>query len=256
MAELIDLKLGLLPPQPDSRTLMLSDYLNVNRLPVIPKKAFYDCGITEWGMMLNDKIGCCAIAGPGHMIEAWTNGMTIVPDLEVLKAYMVMSGYDPETGRNDYGCILLDVLKYWANTGIYGKTIGAFAEVHKNIDDFKAALYLFHGLDAGVALPASAIDQFRKGKPWTTVRRSPIEGGHCIIPISYDETYVYAITWGKIVQIEWKWIYKYLLEHEQGEAFATISNDYIIGGKTMEGFDITTLNEDLFLIKASISHLN
>jgi hypothetical protein len=240
----MELKLGKLPKRNDPRTLMFARYLNVANLPIIPKSVDYSAGITDWGMMLNDKIGDCAIAGPGHLIEAWTVGAKIIPDSEILKTYSAISGYDPLTGRNDSGCVLLDVLNFWRNKGIMDDKIGAFAEVDiKDENDIKAAIYLFNGLNIGVAIPESAEQQFSKGQPWKVVKNSNIVGGHCIILVGFDSKYYYAVTWGKVVKIEKAWLKKYM-----DEAWAIISQDYIFNGKTKQGFLSDQLIEDLKLI--------
>ncbi len=238
-------RLGKLPKKYDSRNLQFAKYLKLAVLPPIPTKIDYSDGITGWGMMLNDKIGDCTIAAVGHLIEAWSGGKTIVPDLTIQNVYSAISGYDPVTGKNDNGCAELDVLNYWYTTGVNGDKIGAFAEVNiNNPVDINTALYLFNGLYIGVNLPASAEQEFENNQPWVVVNGSPIEGGHAIIIVGYDQTYYYAVTWGAIVAIDPTWISTYM-----DEAYAIISNDYIVGTKTLEGFDIAALTADLNLIK-------
>jgi hypothetical protein len=237
------LKLGKLPKKEDKRNLKFAKYLT-RPLPTIPIKVDYTAGITAWGMMLNDQLGDCTIAGEGHFIEAWTKGKTIIPDSVIKSVYSRNSGYNPQTGQNDNGCVELDVLNDWRKNGVGDDKIGAFTEVNiKKEAEIKAAIYLFNGLYIGVALPKSAEDQFNAGKPWTVVKGSQILGGHCVVLIGYDEQYYYTITWGSIVKIEKSWLKKYM-----DEAYAIISNDYFIGDKTAEGYDLETLNTDLQLI--------
>jgi hypothetical protein len=237
------LMMGKLPKKEDSRNLKFAKYLS-GTLPAIPKQYIGYKILTKWGMMLNDKIGDCTIAGAGHLINAWTSGKTIPPDYIIQKVYSDISGYDPTTGNKDDGCVELDVLNYWHKTGINGDTIGAFAEVNiKKEADIKAALYLFNGLYIGVNLPSSAEYQFQKGEPWKVVKGAQIVGGHCIVLVAYDETYYYAVTWGDIVKIEKAWLKKYM-----DEAYAIISQDYIQGGKTLQGYNIPALTTDMRLI--------
>jgi hypothetical protein len=237
----MELRLGKLDVKHDSRTLDLLNYTASDI--VIPKKVDYSCGITDWGMMKNDKLGCCVVAGMGHSEMAWTNGKVIVPDNVIESVYTDLSGYNPITGTNDNGCVMLDAQNYWHNTGIFGHKTGAFTKVGLNEKDIQTGLYLFNGLDIGIQLPVSAIDQFRKGKTWKYVRGSRIEGGHCVILNYYDDKYYKLVTWGKLVLVEKKFVYEYM-----DEGYADISEDYIIGGKTKQGFDMPTLIEDLKLI--------
>jgi len=238
---------GKQTPRIDKRTLKLAKYVSIHL--EYPEKVDYSSGIQEWGMMLNDKIGCCTIAGPAHLIMSWTCGKVIIPDEEILKTYQWFTYYDPISGRNDTGCNMLDVHNYWNNIGIAGRKSGAYASVGMNEADIKTALYLFNGLNIGVALPDSAETQFMQGKPWKIVKHAQLSGGHCIalVPI-YDTKYYYGVTWGKLVQIEKTWLEKYMMDNREGEAYAVISEDYITGGKTKQGFDMDTLINDLKLI--------
>jgi len=238
-------QLGKLPKKHDDRNLQFAKYLKADVLPPLPDKVDYTDGISGWGMMLNDKIGDCTIAAVGHLIEAWTDGKEIVPDSTIQAVYSAISGYDPVTGNNDNGCAELDVLNYWQTTGVNGDTIGAFAEIDINQPiDIKTALYMFNGVYIGVNLPESAETEFENNQPWVVVNGSPIEGGHAIILVGFDNTYYYAVTWGAVVSIDPAWITKYM-----DEAYAIISNDYFSGTKTAEGFDIATLTADLKLIQ-------
>jgi hypothetical protein len=94
-----------------------------------------------------------------------------------------------------------------------------------------------------VALPESAENQFRQNKPWKIVKGSQIMGGHCIILIGYDSKYYYAVTWGQVVKIERTWLFKYM-----DEAYPIISKDYLLNDKTVAGFNMTQLQQDLKLI--------
>ena len=238
-------KLGKHPKKQDSRNLQFSKYIKTTVLPPVPAVVDYSDKITQWGMMLNDRIGDCTIAAAGHLIEEWTDGKTIVPDSTITSVYSFISGYDPVTGKNDNGCAELDVLNYWHNNGINNDKIGAFTEVDiKKPVDIKTALYLFNGLYIGVNLPESAQNEFQENLPWTVVQGSPIEGGHAIILTGFDSKYFHAVTWGALVSIEPAWLSKYM-----DEAYAIISNDYFSGAKTLEGFDIASLMSDLNLIK-------
>ena len=69
-------KLGKLPPKFDARTLRLATYIEKRKLPKVPKvhnlsrktlKAFPDLG-----MMRNDELGCCTIAGLAHAEQTWS----------------------------------------------------------------------------------------------------------------------------------------------------------------------------------------
>jgi hypothetical protein len=175
------------------------------------------------------------------MIEAWNRNNVNITDAMIEKAYSDVSGYDPATGNNDNGCDMLSVQTYWRKTGIGKHITGAYAEVdYTNEKEILTALYLFEGVDIGVNLPQSAMDQFNAGQPWTVSGDNTILGGHSICIVGYDGTWYYIVTWGALVKVDPKWMSTYM-----DESYVEIANDYITGGKTLEGFDVATLVADL-----------
>jgi hypothetical protein len=78
MADHSNMKLGRKAIKTDTRTLALGKYLKPS-LPAPPPSKDWTRGITAWSMMLNDKLGCCTIAGIGHAIQVWS--ATILPIL-------------------------------------------------------------------------------------------------------------------------------------------------------------------------------
>jgi len=82
MADHSKMKLGRKAIKTDTRTLAFGDYLTP-ALPPPPPAADWTKGITSWGMMLNDSLGDCTIAGCGHALQVWTantSGIVTVPD--------------------------------------------------------------------------------------------------------------------------------------------------------------------------------
>ena len=64
-------KLGRKAIKTDTRTLVFGDYLTP-ALPPPPPAVDWTEGIASWGMMLNDTLGDCTIAGCGHAVQVWT----------------------------------------------------------------------------------------------------------------------------------------------------------------------------------------
>ena len=73
MANHSSVKLGKRRVRRDFRTLRLACYLTAAPAAplVVPAKVDYTCGVTDWGMMANDKLSCCTIAAVGHAIQTW-----------------------------------------------------------------------------------------------------------------------------------------------------------------------------------------
>jgi hypothetical protein len=236
-------KLGKLPARKDFRNLQFAKYYTAPEFP--PQRVWSD-KVTNLGMMYNDRAGDCTFATSGHAVQVWTanNGnQIIIPDEDILKGYSDVSGYDPQTGENDKGCVELDVVKYLRNTGIGGHKIFAFTEIPvSRIDLIKAAINLFGCVRLCAALPLSAQNQII----WTTPKKKcgadkpGSWGGHSFLGVDYDETYVYIITWGKIMKVEWGWFTAY-----GDEVFAVLSMDWLKDNTAPNNFNLTQLQQDV-----------
>lgn len=234
-------KLGALAPQRPHSLSTLAVYSS-GKLPKPPAVARVP-KVQVWGMMDNDRLGCCTISGVGHAILAW-NQQVGVHDAVPTDA-QVESTYFDLTGGPDAGLVEANVLKRWHKHGLFGAKIAGYAPVETH--DFvglQQAIAFYGVAYLGVALPASAQDQFANNKPWVFDPKSPIEGGHCIVAVGYDHKYVYCVTWGGVVKVTWPWLSHYLTE-----AWAIISNQYVEAGRGPV-LDLKTLQADL----SSLTH--
>lgn len=249
------MKLGKLAPRHDPRTLQFDNYRGA-ALPAPPMVADWASKMTKpWGMMRNDRAGCCTCSAAGHMIQAWTvnaSALTTISDDAVIAAYSAVSGYDPRTGANDRGAVMLDVLNYWRKTGIGGRKIAAYVKVNaKNHLQVMEAAYLFGGVYVGVALPLTAQDQINAGKPWDVPaggakgRGAPGSwGGHAISEVIYSAAGLEVVTWGKRQPMTWAFWDAYV-----DETYGVLSADWIgAAGQAPNGFDLAALTADLAAI--------
>lgn len=248
---MFNVKLGKLPAVHDPRTLKMARYLTPG-LPPPPSICDWSNNISAWDAMLNDQIGDCAIAAPGHMIMVWTglNGvLKRIPDSDILTAYSAISGYNPRTGKNDNGCNMLQVLQYWQQTGIGGDKIQAYGTInYQDEQAVKQAVYLFGGCYIGVQLPISAQGQ----STWDVI--APLHGsgapgswgGHAIPIIAYDDQY-YVVSWGSLIPMT-----KAFYETYCDETYAALSNDWLSSGKVApNSFDLSMLTADLSAIQSA-----
>jgi hypothetical protein len=248
-------KLGKLPAKHDKRTLKLEDYLDLPKLPTIPEAYNWTSGIAlNWEMFLNDQIGDCTVAGAAHAEMSWShdNKHIYVPSkAEVISAYTQLSGYNPQTGANDNGAALLDVLKLWNNTGIAGHKIDAYVSVNpQNQAMIQAAIYLFGLVYIGVELPLSAQTQTNWSVTDTSLQGNAAVdswGGHCVILPGYDSNAgTKVITWGEEINSTWGFTNAY-----SDEMYAIISvKDFIKNGKAPNGFNLQQLLQDQAAIQA------
>lgn len=253
------MKLGCKPPKHDPRTLRLAKYLAPAQLPPPPASVAWQDKVAGWSMMLNDRIGCCAIAAPGHMDQLWStaDGSTpVVPtDQQVLAEYSAVSGYDPQTGANDNGCAMLDVMNRWRQVGLFGRKIDAYAAVslHDHAE-VATAIWTLGGINTGVQMPLA----WQNSNVWDVPRHrlrfwqhwqwsQGSWGGHDIPIFGYDQQFLYAVSWGQVIRITWAAWDAYFVE-----AYAALCNLWTgPDGKAPSGFDVAALQQDLQAIGAA-----
>jgi len=247
------MKLGKLAARKNSVEFRLRDYLAVSTLPSPPTKTGHQNVSIPWGMLGNDSYGDCVLAGAGHETMFWNReaGKTVnITTADALSDYTAITGFNPNDPNTDQGTDMQVAASYRRKTGIEDsvrtrhKVAAYLAITPGNKLEMKQAIYLFDAVGIGIQFPKSAMDQFNAGKPWSVVASSPIEGGHYIPAIGYDSKYVYIVTWGKVQKMTWSFFTRYC-----DEAIAYLSQEFLTGGKSPEGFDSATLNADLAKLK-------
>lgn len=237
-------KFGRREKRIDTRTFKLRRYLA--KLPPIPAAIDWSGKVPVWGVDLNDTLGCCAIAAPAHMTMLWTaNAGTeyVPPDSDVLAAYEAVGLYNPSDPSTDQGCVMLDVLNYWRNTGISGRKIQAYATVDcSNLSEIQAAIALFGAAYIGINVTQDDMDSFETQPVWNEpFDPSKIIGGHAIPLVAYDAQGFSCVTWGQVKQMSAAW-----LTARVDEAYMALSSDFIsASGMAPSGFDMAALTADL-----------
>jgi hypothetical protein len=240
------LKLGKLVPKHDPRTLSFTQFQVAATLKAAPIGFGHQGLIPSWGMLGNDRAGDCVVAGGAHETMLWNAiaKRTIPFDAKsVLSDYSTVTGYDPVTGANDNGTVVLDYLKYRRNTGALDAVgqrhhIGAFVALEVgNWTQLLEALYIFDVVGIGVEFPNTAMTQFENGQPWSVVPGAQIEGGHYIPIVGRPKiSTLNIVTWGKVQPMTRAFYKKYC-----DEAWGILSTESLANGKTAEGFDLTAL---------------
>lgn len=211
------LHLGKLPAQPIRDAIPFADakaaFLKAGgTLPPVPKMFGHSGDFANgptadggWGMLGNGPCddgsinpdwaayqgaGDCAWAGPAHEeMEAAKNAGRPVPKftcLNVLQQYSAYSGYDLETGANDNGSAVADVIAWRQDKGLEDadgnvyKIGQSFNLTPGDMQQLWEAAYLLECVGIGINVQQAQMDQFQAGKPWAYVAGSPVEGGHYI----------------------------------------------------------------------------
>ena len=246
------MKFGKLAPKANVKTLSLAKYLT-STVPDPPEKVWreYKVPPSLWGMMGNDTIGDCTCAAIAHLlmlVTAHTGAMVIPTDEEVLGVYSAVSGYDPKTGLNDNGAAITDVLNYWQTTGIANHKILGWAAINQqSVVTVKQAIWLFGGVDVGIAITQQAMSQFNSGQPWNLPDNTALDGMHSVPLFGYGSEGGNCLTWAQRQGFNWGW---FLAKCD--EAYAVITPEWFNQAtqKTPSGFDLATLEADLRAISS------
>jgi hypothetical protein len=243
------MKLGKLPKKDDQRNLMLTRYLSLAEMPIVPGTTDWAAWVREFGLFANDRYGDCTCAAHAHGIQCRTtnaggkDACVTVADASVLAMYSAISGFDPKDPSTDRGAYCLDALKHMRSTGLEGHRIEAFAEViptHSAI--VRAAMWLFGGLYIGATLYDDIWDSPIWDAPEPGTR---VAGGHAMWLCSDDAGGLTVATWGGKQPVTWAW-----LDACCDEAYACLAPDWFAGGKAPVGLNLDALGEDLQLVTA------
>jgi len=253
-----DYKLGMINSPYTSKAINLKELKSYYKdaLTTLPKRplAFgHEDLIKTWGMLANDRLGCCVQSGIAHQIMLWTamgsKPIARFTDKEIEQHYSEVTGYNPNDPSTDNGTMPATEYKYLKNYGIKD-TDGNVHKIEKHIalepgdlDDLYNSTYLFGSSCIGIQVPENAIDQFEQGKPWSVVAGTTTEGGHYIPAVAYRGS-IYVVTWGRIQKMTQKFYEKYC-----SEAACILTPEMFNGnGYTPDGFHIDELKRDLNLL--------
>lgn len=242
-------KLGRKAVKTDTRTLNLRKYLGAT-LPTPPVAVDWTNGITSYGMMKNDSLGDCTIAGCGHAVQIWTantGGEVTVSDATIESYYEKWDGYNPNDPSTDQGGIELDVLTDWKAQEFAGIPLLGFADpALANLKEIRTAINLFGGVYIGLNLPVTAQTQ----EVWDVLANGSSDakpgswGGHCVFVPTYDASSFTCITWGGLKKMTAAFWNSYC-----DEAHALLSTAWIEQNVPVKRFDLATLKADLALIR-------
>jgi hypothetical protein len=191
----------------------------------------------------NDTYGDCTMAGAAHLVAAWNAEMA--ESDPVPTSDQVVAEYFNLSGGADSGLAEADVLKTWQTTGLFGSKIAAYAPVNPDkLVAIHQAIAFYGAAYLGIACPESAQQQFGAGQPWTYVKGSPVEGGHCIDALGYTQTGLLCATWGGVAEVTYGF-----LAHFLDEVWCVIPDQIVEAGHGpsdgVPALDLAALQADL-----------
>ena len=253
---MFNFKLGRQARTFNPKIMHMSAILGAKNIPTPPTSVDWTHGITDFGMMMNDQLGCCTCAGVFHALQIWSANVLVEktePDNCILELYEQACGYKPGDASTDSGGIEQNVLSFIMNTGIpmsdgsRDKILGFMEVDPRNINDVKVTINDFGLAYIGFEVPNSIYDE--TGMPKTVweydATQTDIEGGHCIICVGYDDQYVTVISWGSLYKMSWEFFQKYT-----DEVYAIVSPDWIAStGINPLGMSVSDLEQLMAAIK-------
>jgi hypothetical protein len=219
-------------------------------LPPLPAAFGHQSLVAQWGMLGNDRYGCCVWSGAAHettLLNKEAGNTVGFTEAGVLADYAAVTGFDPNNPATDQGTDMQDAAAYRRKTGVVdgaGKrhTIAAYLALDPgNLDHLLLAAYLFSAVGIGIKLPASAIDQAKKDQPWDVVAGSPYAGGHYVPLVGrLAAGALVCVSWGRLQLMTEKFFQSFC-----DEAVAYVSTEDLKNQKSPEGFSYVDLNTDL-----------
>jgi hypothetical protein len=262
------LKLGRLPRGNDPRIPMLSALrpaVPALATPTAPDWLSQITDLNSFGMMLNDKYGCCVVAGSYHGIQILSSvmnpdGLEITePDACVLKAYELVTGFNPTDPATDQGTDMQTYLKYWMTTGIPTGPAAAtrhrcvgFAEV--DIKDHAEVLEVIQQcgfIYLGFNVPNYIMGQDELAPlgtwdyPPAPGADATLSGGHCVIAPKADAEALYVVSWGAVYKMTWAFWDQFV-----DEAYAVIDLDWGNAKGTPYGISLEALAKQMEALAA------
>lgn len=225
MPNKLPFKFGKRPAKRLRRTLSLSNYLHMGQVS-FPQVQAWERPI-DLGMLGNDQVGDCTIAGHYHlrMIQravAQAGSPLVVTTEQAIADYSAITGYDPsqtENGVNptDTGAALTDVLAWYKDKYV--------AVDVQNVDMVKAANFIFGGLYFGFNVPQSMADQINAGQDpdfQFYPNDKPSGEGHCVNLCGHGRDGWALVSWGKYYRSPWDFWLAWV-----DECYAPVNPDWI-----------------------------
>ena len=205
----------------------------------------------DWGMHLNDQIGCCVIADEANAIEARNAAagrLVRIPDAQVKTTYMRVSGWNGIVGDpSDTGCDPAAAMDDWRHNGLAGDRIGASVIVHcTDRQEVMDALYYLEGAHVCLDIPDAWL-RTPAGGTWDVsadVQPNPANGHSVYATGKYDLTGMEVVSWNMTFWLTWE-----ALAAAGSRIDATVDECMLEpDGESPLGLDIDKLNADLGML--------
>lgn len=246
-----DFCLGKLPARPDAVKLHFSAYADLADLPPIPKEFGHEEATPPipWAMLGNNAYGDCVVAGGAHehMIWARMGGKQLTFNTaDVLADFGAITGIPPNAFT---GADMQQAANYRLRTGLMGADgkrhkISAYLRLQPgNLQELRAALYLFGAVGLGLRFPHEWMGQFQRHEAWRITSGMHFTGmGHYVPLVAQRGGNFVGVTWGRFQAI------RPSAMSLCDEAICYVSQEALTAGRSPEGFDYAGLMADLYAL--------
>lgn len=195
-----------------------AELFRTGETPTPPPSGDVTGGLHDWGMLGNDRYGCCGVAAFEHIRMAKAlcsvadgtptfESDFAVPTTESTEAlYFAYGKAQGEPGEHpDEGVANADFLKWLFEQG----EIEWFAELDvQNVDEVHQAMLDCYGVLVAVALTDDAEQLFSAHEPWTVANgETPDQQeGHDIALLAYAPDNDAFVTWGAVEPATPEWV--------------------------------------------------
>lgn len=247
-------KFGRRRPIARAPRLALARYLTAE-LPPLPPSVDYATPARRAlsQMYLNDQLGCCVVAAMAHLIGVFTanasGAAAIFQPADLIALYENIGGYNPLDPTSDRGCDEQTALNFWQHHGAppgSHAVAGWLAVDPTNVEQVKAALYLFENLFFGIELPDAWVQAASAdGFVWDVGTPNP-NNGHAVAGVGYDRHGIQIATWGMVGTLTWDALRRDVIAASGGELYTVLSADTIrkATAKAPSGLDWAQLVRD------------
>jgi hypothetical protein len=172
--------------------------------------------------------------------------------LNILEQYSAYSGYNLQTGDNDNGSDLQQVIQWLKDKGLTDENGGAYkigpsvALTPGNLQELWECAYIFENVDPGWQLQAAQEDQFNQGQPWDYVAGSNVIGGHNAGIVGHPTDHNgRLVTWAKAIEFTPSF-YENL--NDESFCFPTLEECNAVTGQDAEHADYVDLEKYVTLV--------
>lgn len=220
-----------------------------------PPPTFAPARVDTWPMLGNDKENCCTCAAAAHMIHAWSAAWKqpiLLDEAEVLAAYIMVSQ------GSQSGVEMINVLKYWHQTGIGNrKALQYISLSHNDPEELRLAMYLFGGAYIGLNLPdfvmpscaTPSIDWALPSSGATGAAAPNPANGHCVAAVGFDQDRLHVVSCGSLRTMTWDFYAAY-----NEEAYAVLGREWCGSEKRSPfGFALGKLEHEISVLRHAVS---